>query len=206
MIVEMRTYPVKPGSVPMVEERFEQALPGRLKLSPLAAFWHTEVGELNQVIHVWPYDSLEHREQIRAEAAKVEGWPPNIKEFVLEQQTEIFKPAPFSPPLQPRQLGNLYEVRIYSYQPGSIPMVIEKWAEKIEARAKLSPLVACWYTDSGPVHKWCHIWAYKDAGERERVRQEALKGGNWPAKTNLHGEMLHQRSTFAVPAKFSPLR
>ena len=44
MIIEMRTYTVQPGSVATVEERFGQALPARAKLSPLAAFWHTEVG------------------------------------------------------------------------------------------------------------------------------------------------------------------
>jgi hypothetical protein len=54
MIVEFRTYRLKPGSVAQAEERFGQALPARTKLSPLAAFWHTEVGPLNRIIHVWP--------------------------------------------------------------------------------------------------------------------------------------------------------
>ena len=97
MIIEMRTYTVQPGSVATVEERFGQALPVRAKLSPLAAFWHTEVGPLNRVIHVWAYDSFEERTRIRAEAQKLQGWPPNVREFVTEQQSEIFLPAPFSP-------------------------------------------------------------------------------------------------------------
>ena len=37
----------------------------RAKVSPLAAFWHTEVGPLNRVIHVWPYENLD---RLRAEA------------------------------------------------------------------------------------------------------------------------------------------
>jgi NIPSNAP len=76
MIVEMRTYTLKPGTVATAEERFGQALPARLNFSILAAFWHSEVGRLNQIIHVWPYDSLAHREQARAAAAKAVGWPP----------------------------------------------------------------------------------------------------------------------------------
>ena len=68
MIVEFRTYRLKPGSVPQAEERFGQALPARTKLSPLAAFWHTEVGPLNRIIHVWPYANFEERTRIRAEA------------------------------------------------------------------------------------------------------------------------------------------
>jgi hypothetical protein len=85
MIIEMRTYTVQPGSVATVEERFGQALPVRAKLSPLAAFWHTEVGPLNRVIHVWAYDNFEERTRIRAASQKLEGWPPNIREFVTEQ-------------------------------------------------------------------------------------------------------------------------
>src|SRR5713226_6044552 len=106
MIIEMRTYTLQPGTVATFEERFAEALPVRAKVSPLAAFWHTEVGPLNRVIHVWPYENLEERTRLRAEATKLQGWPPNVREFVVEQQSEIYLPAPFSPALEPRQLGN----------------------------------------------------------------------------------------------------
>ena len=70
MIVEMRTYTLQPGTVGQFEERFGAALAVRAKLSPLAAFWHTEVGPLNRVIHVWPYKDFEERTRVRAEFAK----------------------------------------------------------------------------------------------------------------------------------------
>jgi hypothetical protein len=137
MIVEMRTYTLKPGTVAETEERFGKALPARLKFSRLAAFWHSEVGQLNQIIHVWPYDSLAHREQTRAAASKTEGWPPNIREFVVDQRAEVYLPAPFSPSLdEDHTYGNLYEIRTYTYAPGSMPTVIQRWGEKIEERKK----------------------------------------------------------------------
>ena len=61
MIIEMRTYTLKPGNIPTFEERFGSALAIREKFSKLAAFWHTEVGPLNQVIHVWPYEDMAAR-------------------------------------------------------------------------------------------------------------------------------------------------
>ena len=73
MIVEFRTYTLQPGSVATVEERFGQALQRRRKLSPLAAFWHTEVSPLNRVIDVRAYDSFEDRTRIRAASQKLEG-------------------------------------------------------------------------------------------------------------------------------------
>src|SRR5205823_14714190 len=68
MIVEMRTYTLQPGTVGQFEERFGAALAVRAKLSPLAAFWHTEVGPLNRVIHVWPYKDFEERAGVRTES------------------------------------------------------------------------------------------------------------------------------------------
>ena len=76
MIYEVRTYTLKPGGVPQFEKNFGEALPHREKYSKLGAFWHTDIGPLNQVIHVWPYENLAERDQIRADAAKDPNWPP----------------------------------------------------------------------------------------------------------------------------------
>jgi hypothetical protein len=54
MIIEMRTYTLQPGTLAEVEKRFGAALPVREKHSKLAAFWHTEVGPLNQTYKYWP--------------------------------------------------------------------------------------------------------------------------------------------------------
>ena len=205
MIVEMRSYQLKPRSVPEAEKRFGEALPARTKFSPLAGFWHTEVGALNQIIHMWPYADLNERQRIRAEAVKAGVWPPPIGEFIDSMESKILIPAPFSPPLAPRKLGGLYEIRTYVYKPGSIPKVIDRWSGAIAERVKLSPLVGAWYTELGTLNQWVHIWAYKDAGERERIRAEALKRGIWPPPGG--GDLLlKQENVLAVPAAFSPLQ
>jgi len=206
MIVEMRTYTLLPGTTPQFEERFGAALPTRAKLSPLAAFWHSEVGPLNQVIHVWPYETLEERTRIRAEATKLDGWPPNTREFVVEQKSQVFIPALFSPKLEPRQLGGLYEIRIYTMRPGAIPEQIERWAGQIGERVKLSPLAFAGYSELGDLNLWMHIWAYKDAAERFAVRDKARREGIWPPKGGAPGRMLKQENMLVVPAAFSPLK
>lgn len=77
MIIEMPTYTLQPGTLAEVEKRFGEALAARERHSRLAAFWHTEVGPLNQIIHVWEYESLAHRGEVRAAATKEPGWPPS---------------------------------------------------------------------------------------------------------------------------------
>ena len=77
MIFEMRTYLLQPGSVPEVEKRFGEALTERVKVSPLGAFFHTEVGPLNRIIHIWPYDDLQHRTRVRSQS--IANWPPKSR-------------------------------------------------------------------------------------------------------------------------------
>jgi hypothetical protein len=206
MIIEMRTYTLQPGTLAEVEKRFGEALPAREKFSRLAAFWHTEVGPLNQIIHVWAYDSFEQRLQIREASVKAGAWPPPIREFVVDMRNEILLPAPFSPPLEPRQVGPLFEIRQYTLRGGEIPGLIGRWSEKIEGRTKFSPLIGAWYTEvSGALNKWVHIWAYKDANERASVRAAALATGQWPAR-NPPGVVIRQENAFVLPASFSPIR
>jgi hypothetical protein len=204
MIIEMRTYRLKPGSTPEVEKRFGEALRDRVKVSPLGAFFHTEVGPLNRIIHCWPYENLGERTRLRGEAMKLPGWPPKIQEFLEEMESKIIIPAPFSPKLEERRLGNLYEIRTYTMLPGAAPTVIEKWAERIEGRTKLSPLAFCGHTELGGLNQWIHVWAYKDAAERFAIRDQARAAGAWPPATR--GQFVTQENMFVVPAEFSPLR
>src|SRR5204863_8702380 len=94
MIIEMRTYRMKPGSIPEVENRFAEGLKERTKVSPLGAFFHTEVGPLNRIIHCWPYDDLAHRTKVRSQS--IPGWPPKLQEFMEEMESKIVIAAPFS--------------------------------------------------------------------------------------------------------------
>ena len=205
MIYEIRTYTLQPGAIPEFEKRFEAALPARLKHSDLAAFWHTDIGPLNQVIHVWPYEDLKQRTDIRAKAAQDPNWPPKVSDLILSMESEIFVPAPFSPKLGGGQkLGNIYEMRIYQYQPGTIPTVIQRWDEALKGgRLELSPIAACMSSDIGRLNVWIHIWPYANMNERARIRDKSRELSTWPPKTR---ELLvSQQTKILIPASFSPM-
>ncbi|MBI2166393.1 MAG: NIPSNAP family protein [Chloroflexi bacterium] len=203
MIYEVRTYILKPGTVPEFEKRFAETLPHREKYSRLAAFWHTEFGPLNQVVHIWPYEDLGHRTQVRAEASQDPHWPPKAADLIVTMESEIHNPAPFMRPMGNEKLGNIYEMRMYTYQYGAIPEVIKRWGAVIEEREKHSPLAACMYSEIGGLNKWVHIWPYASLEERTRIREEAAKGGKWPAPTR--DLMLRQENKLLIPAPFSPM-
>lgn len=207
MIYEMRTYTLKPGALADFEARFGEGLPYRERYSRLGAFWHTEIGPLNQVIHVWPYDDVKQREEVRAAAAKDTSgkWPPKGDDVLLNMESAILIPAPFMRPLgAPQELGGVYEMRIYTYQTGAMPRVLALWAERIAARERHSPLAACWYSEVGGLNRFYHVWPYKDLGSRDRLRAEAMKEPTWPPPTREW--LVSQENKMLVPAAFSPLR
>jgi len=200
-IYEFRTYTLKPGTVAQAEKNFGDALPNRIKNSPLAAFWHTEMGPLNQIIHVWEYENLQHRADVRAQS--VPGWPPKIQEFILTMESEIWTPAPFSPALGGgKKLGNVYEMRIYQYEPGALPKVLEAWEKALPERTTLSPIAACMASDVGVLNRWMHIWPYDDLAARHRIREQSRKLSAWPPQSGVRP--VAQQTKMLIPASFSP--
>ena len=204
MIYEMRTYDIRPRGVPEYQKRFEAKLSGRLEFSKLFGHWYTEVGPLNQIVAIWPYDSLEHRAETRAAAEASGKWPPDTSELILSMRSEIYMPAPFMSPTGERDVGPIYEMRLYTYQPEVVPTVLEVWGDAIAERQRFSPLVGCWYSEGGGLDNFVHLWAYRSFDERLRIRLEAREKGVWPTPQMFAPD--RQRSKVLLPASFSPLR
>lgn len=203
MIYEVRTYQIQPGSLQEVLSRFGEAYEHRKRYSELAAFWYSEIGPLNQIVHVWPYENVAERDKIRAEAAKSPHWPPRIQEFLVSMNSEIFIPCPFSPTLKTGKNGPYYEMRSYTLKAGKIPEMIEGWSGKIEGRIKLSPLTIAMYTEVGNLNKFVHIWSYNSLDQRKQIRDKARAEGIWPPGGG-GGRLVAQENKILLPAPFSP--
>ncbi len=209
MIYEVRTYTLRTGTVAEFEERYAKRLPLREKHSKLGAFWHTEFGPLNQVVHVYPYDDLNHRTAVRAALAQdtAREAMPGGRDLIVAQEAEIMNPAPFMRALGSRDYGtgNIYEMRTYTYAPGDLPKVLDAWAKAMPQREELSPLVACWTSELGGLNKFVHTWVYKDLNERERIRAASRAPGRaWPPQSGVRP--VRQENKVLIPTAFSPLR
>jgi hypothetical protein len=212
MIYEVRTYDLKPNSVGEVEKRFGEAYEKRRQYSELAAFWHTDIGPLNQIIHVWPYKDLEERARIREAAVKDKVWPPKISEFVTGMQSDIMIPFDFSPAVRPGKMGPCFEMRIYTYVSGALPDIKRCWEKALPDRLKFGPIVAAWYSELGALNKFVHIWPYESLNHRNETRKAAQATGLWPPAERDKKEggtgygLVRQENKIVLPAAFSPLQ
>ena len=205
MIYEIRTYRITPGSLAEVEKRFGEGYEHRKKYSELTAFWHTEIGPLNEIVHVWGYRDLAERGRIRGEAAKDPNWPPKIREFIRAMRSEIVTPFSFVPEVRPGRVGPIFELRYYTLKPGTLPDVAKGWEAKLPERMTLSPVVLAGGVEFGQANGFVHIWAYSSLDQRAQVRDEARKKGVWPPPGGPD-RLLTQENKILLPAAFSPLQ
>jgi hypothetical protein len=203
MIVEMRTYSLNPGTVPLALERIARGLDERTKLSPLGGLWQTEFGRLHQLIHIWPYAGLAEREQVRARFKELKNWPARTGEWTESSETKIMHPAPFSPPLEPRAIGPVYEVRTDTYHGGQLGEITRLWSRMFEGGVP-DCFVGAWNTDLGPMNQWIHIWGFASLEARAAALQKY--DANVHAGTGtLSSLFVKQETAICRPASFSPL-
>ncbi|HXE68657.1 MAG TPA: NIPSNAP family protein [Hyphomicrobiaceae bacterium] len=103
MIVDVRTYTLIPRKMPKYLELFEaHALPVMRRHNlELMGYYVSQIGPLNQVVHLWRYASLADLEQKRAARDADPDWAAFLARtegMVLVQDNKIMRPATFSPP------------------------------------------------------------------------------------------------------------
>ncbi len=102
MIIDLRTYTLRVGSVRGFLEQYERegyAVQCEYLGKPVGYFT-TEVGELTEVVHMWKYESMADREARRARLEADPRWNAYraaAGDAVLSQRNSILKSAAFSP-------------------------------------------------------------------------------------------------------------
>lgn len=211
MIYELRTYTIKPGGVPEVLKANEEV--GRPvrgnDYGKLEGYWYSDMGPLNQVMHLWSYDSMLERDRLRKEVGQLDGWVngyiPIVRPLMLKQHVRFMEAhRDMSPPLEG---GNFYEFRNYRVKPGVANEWMKKFVGVMPTREKYSKNICAWVSHSPDPNEVCHLWAYKDTNERKKARDGVMTEPAWQefaAYGTTQLEDMH--STMMWPASFSPLQ
>ena len=100
MIVEQRTYTLKPGRVPEYLRLYEQeglAVQSRHLGHPLG-YYSSETGVLNQLVHMWGYSDANDRHARRVALYADPDWQalvPKLFDLIDTMETRLLAPAPF---------------------------------------------------------------------------------------------------------------
>lgn len=212
MLYELRTYTVKPGmlgDIVKAASTVSRDVRGD-NYGKLEGYWFTEIGPLNQVMHMWSYPSYDERTRLRGELAKNPRWNneyiPLIRPIVVRQDVGLL--TAIRPPVAPATSGNIYEFRNYRARAiGPVRQWLEAFTAVLPEREKYSKIVGLWQTEAGQPNEVCHIWAYPDLNARAKARGDAMKDPAWQEfLTKGPGYLEEMHSTIMLPAPHSPLK
>ena len=211
MIYELRTYTVKAGTVADVAKNAGTV--GRDirgdNYGKLEGYWISEIGHLNQVMHLWSYADLNERARLRAELGKNARWAseyvPLIRPNLIRQEVRLLNAV--VGPVAPASTGNVYELRAYRTRPGASRQWADIMVGGLKVREKYSKIVGLWMTEAGQPNEVCHIWAYTDLNARAAVRAAVMKDPGWQEFLGKSAPFLEEMaSTIMLPAAHSPLK
>ena len=104
MIVDLRIYTTQPGkTAEFVAFYKEEGWPIQQKYLGRCIGWFTTVeGQLNQVVHLWAYESQADRETRRNAMAADPAWAAYLKKshergLLVSQENRFLRPVDFSP-------------------------------------------------------------------------------------------------------------
>jgi len=102
-VYDFRMYTLKPGATSeyMAAVR-EVGKPVRDKYGvKLAGWYYSDVGELNQVVHIWAYRDHAHMAEAKAKVAQDLDWRekymPRVRGLIVAQKTYVMLSPDFAP-------------------------------------------------------------------------------------------------------------
>jgi hypothetical protein len=212
MIYELRTYTVKPGTIgDMVKAASTVSRDIRGDdYGKLEGYWSTEIGPLNQVMHLWSYSDFDERTRLRGELASNPRWrseyTPLIHPLLVRQDIRLLNAV--KGPVAPASEGNIYELRNYRAKTGgAVKQWLDAFTAVLPAREKYSKIVGLWQTEAAQPNEVCHIWAYPSLNARAEARANALKDPAWQEFLGKGNPLLDEmHSTIMLPTPHSPLK
>ncbi|XP_055950459.1 protein NipSnap homolog 3A-like [Argiope bruennichi] len=212
-IFEIRTYTVRPKDYKEYIKFTEDNFHLRIKHSKLFGFWITELGGLNEIIHIWEYDNHEHRAKVRDALAKDMEWQTNYKNKVsamwISQTNATMTLLPWSLITLPSKSG-VYELQIFNMNSHT-----DIWDGRLKAAMELSSLklkstnsvlVACFTSIFGPHNTVYALWQHESFDKFAFSRLQLLSEPNKSVLHAFYHEVLTGYSKGLLPHKASPLQ
>ncbi|KAM9795345.1 protein NipSnap homolog 3A [Neosynchiropus ocellatus] len=212
-IYEFRTYRIQPHQNSAFLKLTNEKIHLRTAHSELFGYWSVEYGGLNQVFHIWKYDSFSQRASARAALAKDPTWVSEYLSVAIpmltSQDNEVTSLLPWSRPHMPPQEGGVYELVSFQMRPGGSAVWGDSLRSMVASRdaAGYGKLLGVFHTDVGLQNRVHALWWFESADRRADLRQRFLSDPGVKAAVRdcvVHLEV--QKNKLMFPCSFSPLK
>ena len=210
MIHELRTYTLKPGTINKVLEAsgtVARRIRGGDNYGKLEGHWSSEIGTLNQYLHLWSFENVSEMQRLRGALAALPEWReeyiPLVRPSILRQEIRILRPV--LDMKEPEEGNNFHELRTYRLKPGKASEWTERMVEAMPAREKYSRNLGLWTNDFPDPNEITHLWTYKSWHERMEARASSQADPVWQQFLQYAGPFVeNMHSMILTPSPYSP--
>ncbi|KAK7141027.1 hypothetical protein R3I93_015240 [Phoxinus phoxinus] len=210
---EFRTYYIQPHLNAAFLKLTNEKIHLRTAHSELLGYWSVEYGGVNQVFHIWKYDSYAQRASVRAALAQDPSW---IEQYISKampmlstQDNEVTYLVPWSKIQTPPKDGGVFELATFQMKPGG-PAVWGKafqGAVGIHTGTGYAHSVGVFHSEFGPLNQVHALWWYESADQRAAIRQKAHGDARVVAAVRESAAYLvSQKNKLMFPCTFSPMK
>ena len=184
MINELRMYTTRPGKMKDVvnaSATVAQKIRGGDTYGKLIGHWWSEIGKMNQYVHMWEYKDPEEMRRLRSELAAKEDWKnkfvPLVGPNILTQEIRLLRPL--TEIKKPVNSSNIYELKIIKLNIGQSAKWAKKFLEIVDLIENSSINIGIWNTELQDPNEIISLWSHPNLENMSKYWYDLESNKDW---------------------------
>ncbi|KAL2918781.1 hypothetical protein HK105_201615 [Polyrhizophydium stewartii] len=211
---ELQVHNVKPEAmddyIALTKENYPRVANDSEFHVKLFGSWVTEIGDLDQAIHIWEYNHYPgyiQTQDLLKRDPQYQQFQKKLAPMLRSRENQMMLEFAFWTSSAPITTNGIYELRTYLLKPGKMLEWEHQWRAGLEARRKFVQPVGAWFSQLGHLNYVHHMWAYPDLQVRKEMREKAWEVEGWSQTVHKTVTLIdHMQSRIVTPLDFSPMK
>jgi len=212
MINELRMYTTRPGKMKDVvnaSATVAQKIRGGDTYGKLIGHWWSEIGKMNQYVHMWEYKDPEEMRRLRSELAAKEDWKnkfvPLVAPNILTQEIRLLRPL--TEIKKPVNSSNIYELKIIKLNIGQSAKWAKKFLEIVGLIENSSINIGIWNTELQDPNEIISLWSHPNLENMSKYWHDLESNKDWNDFNNYQENSVKSEENIILKSSIcSPLQ
>jgi hypothetical protein len=212
MINELRMYTTRPGKMKDVvnaSATVAQKIRGGDSYGKLIGHWWSEIGKMNQYVHMWEYKDPEEMRRLRSELAAKEDWKnkfvPLVGPNILTQEIRLLRPL--TEIKKPVNSSNIYELKIIKLNIGQSAKWAKNFLEIVDLIESSSMNIGIWNTELQDPNEIISLWSHPNLENMSKYWYELESNKDWNDFNNYQENSVKSEENIILKSSIcSPLQ
>ena len=212
MINELRMYTTRPGKMKDVvnaSATVAQKIRGGDTYGKLIGHWWSEIGKMNQYVHMWEYKDPEEMRRLRSELAAKEDWKnkfvPLVGPNILTQEIRLLRPL--TEIKKPVNSSNIYELKIIKLNIGQSAKWAKKFIEIVGLIENSSINIGIWNTELQDPNEIISLWSHPNLEKMSKYWHDLESNKDWNDFNNYQENSVKSEENIILKSSIcSPLQ